>query len=46
MLSEPSGWEEMVEINPPRLPGMLPGRLRDRWRRVLITDNPFKQVRV
>jgi 5,10-methylenetetrahydrofolate reductase len=46
MLSEPSGWEEMVEINPPRLPGMLHGGLRDRWRRVLITDNPFKQVRV
>jgi 5,10-methylenetetrahydrofolate reductase len=46
MLSRPSGWEEMVEINPPRLPGMLHTRLRDRWRRVLITDNPFKQVRV
>jgi 5,10-methylenetetrahydrofolate reductase len=46
MLSNPGGWEEMVEINPPRLPGMLHSRLKDRWRRVLITDNPFKQVRV
>ena len=46
MLSSPSGWEVMVEINPPRLPGMLHLRLRDRWRHVLITDNPFKQVRV
>jgi 5,10-methylenetetrahydrofolate reductase len=36
----------MVEINPPRLPGMLHTRLKGRWRRVLITDNPFKQVRV
>jgi 5,10-methylenetetrahydrofolate reductase len=46
MLSSPNGWQEMVEINPPRLPGMLHLRLKDRWRRVLITDNPFKQVRV
>jgi 5,10-methylenetetrahydrofolate reductase len=36
----------MVEINPPRLPGMLHARLNGRWQRVLITDNPFKQVRV
>ena len=35
-----------MEINPPRLPGMLHTRLKGRWRRVLITDNPFKQVRV
>jgi 5,10-methylenetetrahydrofolate reductase len=46
MLSDPGGWEEMVEINPPRLPGMLHARLEGRWPRVLITDNPFKQVRV
>jgi 5,10-methylenetetrahydrofolate reductase len=46
MLSAPEGWEEMVEVNPPRLPGMLHARLHGRWRRVLITDNPFKQVRV
>ena len=46
MLSEPSEWVEMVEINPPRLPNMTHLELRGRWRDVLITDNPFKQVRV
>lgn len=46
MLSAPGGWEEMVEVNPPRLPSMLHTRLRGRWTRVLITDNPFKEVRV
>ena len=46
MLSAPDGWAEMVEINPPRLPGMLHSGLEGRWQRVLITDNPFKQVRV
>ena len=45
-LSHPSEWVEMIEINPPRLPGMLHTDLRGRWQRVLITDNPFKQVRV
>jgi 5,10-methylenetetrahydrofolate reductase len=46
MLSAPTDWAEMVEINPPQLPGMLHTRLEGRWQRVLITDNPFKQVRV
>ncbi|MBA3688254.1 MAG: methylenetetrahydrofolate reductase [Chloroflexi bacterium] len=46
MLSAPDGWVEMVEVNPPRLPSMLHRELRGRWPRVLITDNPFKQVRV
>lgn len=46
MLSAPPGWIEMVEINPPRLPEMTHLRLRGRWKHVLITDNPFKQVRV
>ena len=36
----------MVEVNPPRLPGMVHRQLEGRWRDVLITDNPFKQVRV
>jgi 5,10-methylenetetrahydrofolate reductase len=36
----------MVEVNPPRLPGSTHLQLRGRWERVLITDNPFKQVRV
>ena len=46
MLSAPDSWVEMVEVNPPRLPSMLHRELRGRWPRVLITDNPFKQVRV
>jgi 5,10-methylenetetrahydrofolate reductase len=46
MLSAPPGWVEMVEVNPPRLPSMTHLELRGRWRNVLITDNPFKQVRV
>jgi 5,10-methylenetetrahydrofolate reductase len=46
MLSEPGGWVEMVEVNPPRLPSMTHLELRGRWPQVLITDNPFKQVRV
>ena len=36
----------MVEVNPPRLPSMTHLDLRGRWKHVLITDNPFKQVRV
>jgi len=36
----------MVEINPPRLPSMAHRQLEGQWGRVLITDNPFKQVRV
>jgi len=46
MLSDGRAWVEMVEVNPPRLPSMTHLQLRDRWRDVLITDNPFKQVRV
>ncbi len=46
MLSAPSGWVEMVEVNPPLLPDMSHMQLAGRWDRVLITDNPFKQVRV
>ncbi len=36
----------MVEVNPPRLPSMTHLELKGRWANVLITDNPFKQVRV
>jgi 5,10-methylenetetrahydrofolate reductase len=36
----------MVEVNPPQLPDMTHLELRGRWQHVLITDNPFKQVRV
>jgi 5,10-methylenetetrahydrofolate reductase len=46
VLSTPAGWLEMVEVNPPRLPDMTHNRLHGRWQNVLITDNPFKQVRV
>lgn len=46
MLSHRREWVEMVEINPPRLPGMVHLQLEGRWQDVLITDNPFKQVRV
>jgi 5,10-methylenetetrahydrofolate reductase len=46
VLSDASAWTEMVEVNPPRLPSMTHLQLRGRWRDVLITDNPFKQVRV
>ena len=46
MLSAPAGWVEMVEVNPPLLPDMTHRDLQGRWDHVLITDNPFKQVRV
>jgi 5,10-methylenetetrahydrofolate reductase len=46
MLSAPRRWVEMVEVNPPRLPDMTHIELEGRWDHVLITDNPFKQVRV
>jgi 5,10-methylenetetrahydrofolate reductase len=46
MLSERGAWVEMVELNPPLLPNMTHRRLEGRWKHVLITDNPFKQVRV
>lgn len=46
MLSAAAGWTEIVEVNPPRLPSMTHQRLRGRWQNVLITDNPFKQVRL
>jgi 5,10-methylenetetrahydrofolate reductase len=46
MLSAPPDWVEMVEVNPPQLPDMTHMDLRGRWDHVLITDNPFKQVRV
>jgi 5,10-methylenetetrahydrofolate reductase len=46
MLSERGNWVEMVEVNPPRLPSMTHLELKGRWEQVLITDNPFKQVRV
>jgi 5,10-methylenetetrahydrofolate reductase len=46
VLSVAAGWTEVVEVNPPRLPNMTHLRLHGRWQNVLITDNPFKQVRL
>ena len=46
MLSASRAWVEMVEVNPPRLPSLTHLQLKGRWANVLITDNPFKQVRV
>jgi 5,10-methylenetetrahydrofolate reductase len=46
MLADGREWTEMVEVNPPKLPSMTHLDLRGRWKHVLITDNPFKQVRV
>ena len=46
MLSAPTGWVEIVEVNPPLLPDMTHLELEGRWSHVLITDNPFRQVRV
>ena len=46
MLSAPDEWIELAEVNPPRLPNMTHRQLDGRWTDVLITDNPFKQVRV
>jgi 5,10-methylenetetrahydrofolate reductase len=46
LLSSPDSWVEMVEVNPPRLPSTAHLQLTGRWQRVLITDNPFKEVRV
>lgn len=45
-LSAGGGWCELVEVNPPLLPNMTHLRLRGTWRNVLVTDNPFQQVRV
>ena len=45
-LSAGGGWVELVEVNPPRLPSLTHRELRGRWTHVLVTDNPFKQVRV
>ena len=46
MLSDPGTWWELVEVNPPLLPNMTHLGLRGKWRNILVTDNPFRQVRV
>jgi 5,10-methylenetetrahydrofolate reductase len=39
-------WVEVAELNPPALPDMTHLALDHRWKHVLVTDNPFGQVRV
>ena len=46
MLSEKGGWWELVEVNPPLLPNLAHRALEGKWRHVLVTDNPFHEVRV
>jgi 5,10-methylenetetrahydrofolate reductase len=46
LLSEPDRFVNIAEVNPPPLPSIEHLRLKDRWRDVLVTDNPFRQVRV
>lgn len=45
-LSRKGQWLEIVEVNPPLLPNTEHRLLAGRWDHVLVTDNPFKQVRV
>lgn len=46
MLAEKDGWWELVEVNPPVLPDLAHRALEGKWRHVLVTDNPFHEVRV
>jgi len=45
-LSDPEGFLELAEVNPPRFPDSTHTELAGRWRHVVITDNVFRQVRV
>lgn len=45
-LSEPDHFADLAEVNPPLLPSMEHLRLDGRWSQALVTDNPFRQVRV
>lgn len=46
MLTQKAEWLEIVEVNPPLLPDMTHTRLNGSWDHVLVTDNPFRQIRV
>ena len=46
MLSTAGGFLEVAEVNPPLLPDMTHRHLEGKWRHILVTDNPFGQVRV
>lgn len=45
-LARPATTVDLAEVNPPLLPGGDHHRLEGRWRDVLVTDNPFRQVRI
>lgn len=45
-LATAATWTELVEVNPPLLPNMAHRALEGKWRNVLVTDNPFHEVRV
>ena len=46
MLSEPSAFRRIVEVNPPDLPNMDHLLLEGAWNDVLVTDNVFGRIRV
>jgi len=46
LLSQPDGWIEIAEVNPPVLPDMRHVMLDHVWDHVLITDNTFGKIRV
>lgn len=46
MLSQPDGWVEIAEVNPPPLPDSRHVLLDHVWERVLVTDNTFGKIRV
>jgi 5,10-methylenetetrahydrofolate reductase len=46
LLSEPSSWLRIAEVNPPELPDMSHRELAPSWRNVLVTDNVFGRIRV
>jgi 5,10-methylenetetrahydrofolate reductase len=45
-LSQPTAFRDIAELNPPPLPTMDHLRLEGRWHDALVTDNPFRQIRI
>jgi 5,10-methylenetetrahydrofolate reductase len=45
-LSQPTAFGDIAELNPPPLPTMDHVRLEGRWHEALVTDNPFRQIRI
>ncbi len=46
MLTAKEEWVDIVEVNPPHYPDMSHVLLLDRWQAALVTDNPFREIRV